>query len=516
MRPAITGLENTVRCDVLVIGSGIAGTYAATVAAESGADVVMLTKTKLMSGSTRWAQGGIAFPLDEHDVASHTNDTVVAGRGLTDRHTAESLIEESLHHLERLKEKGVIFDTELGLEGGHSRARVKHVGGDRTGYFVLDMLQKSMPERVLVYEDTVAYHLIGYNASIFGALAFSSVDPRVRMKVLASATIIATGGSGQLFEVTTNPAESTGDGFALAYRAGAVLRDMELIQFHPTALKDGTLISEACRGEGALLYNSNGERFMERYDPAMELAPRDVVAQAISDQIRQGYSVYLDLSPISGFEDKFPFIADRLKSLGLINDLGRVPIAPAAHYFMGGIASSPNGETTLKNLFCAGEVASTAFHGANRLASNSLLEGLVTGSRAALSALATSKLPVISQEDKSDLATVVEPASAISEIKSLSQRHLSYQREEEGITSALRKFDNFTTSTSRPLTRQSIEATNLLDVARVVAIGALKRRESRGGHFRSDFPHPSNSPYHILQSINSDPISTPLDGAQPL
>jgi L-aspartate oxidase len=205
-----------------------------------------------------------------------------------------------------------------------------------------------------------------------------------------------------------------------------------------------------------------------------------------------------------------------LKSLGLINDLGRVPIAPAAHYFMGGIASSPNGETTLKNLFCAGEVASTAFHGANRLASNSLLEGLVTGSRAALSALATSKLPVISQEDKSDLATVVEPASAISEIKSLSQRYLSYQREEEGITSALRKFDNFTTSTSRPLTRQSIEATNLLDVARVVAIGALKRRESRGGHFRSDFPHPSNSPYHILQSINSDPISTPLDGAQPL
>ncbi len=493
-----------IRCDVLVVGSGIAGTYAATVAAEAGADVLLLTKTRLMSGSTQWAQGGIAFPLDNGDIQLHLHDTLVAGRGLTDSKTAESLISESFVHLERLEEKGVVFDSKLGLEGGHSKARIKHVGGDRTGYFVLDVLQKTMPERILCYENTVAYELLLHDGAVVGARGFNADFPRQQIEIVAGATILATGGSGQLFKVTTNPKESTGDGFLLAYRAGAELRDIELIQFHPTALHDGTLISEACRGEGAKLVDGNGHPFMSEYDRDEELAPRDVVSRAISDQLRKNNGAFLDLTPIANFSEKFPYIAHKLKTLGLDQHYDRVPIAPAAHYFMGGISSSTFGATSLRGLYCAGEVASTTFHGANRLASNSLLEGLVMGYRAAISALnfPADKLPI---HPKSDVGTPSPPTLAdVDTIKDIAHKYLNSTRDSEGLLETLQLLSD-TDLNTLDITRTVHETTNLSELARLVAKGALEREESRGGHYRRDFPNPSPVPYHVVQSLGKDP-----------
>ena len=500
-----------VRCDVLVIGSGIAGTYAASVAAESGADVLLLTKTRLMSGSTQWAQGGIAFPLDTSDVELHLRDTLVAGRGLTDSTTAESLISESFIHLEKLEEKGVVFDLELGLEGGHSKARVKHVGGDRTGYFVLDVLQKTMPERVLCYENTVAYKLLVRNGTVFGALGFNADRPDQRIEVVARATILATGGSGQLFKVTTNPRESTGDGFLLAYHSGAELRDIELIQFHPTALHDGTLISEACRGEGARLVDGHGHPFMSEYDPDEELAPRDVVSRAISDQLARGHDTFLDLTPITNFSEKFPYIARKLKTLGLDQHHDRIPIAPAAHYFMGGISTSPFGSTSLSRLYCAGEVASTTFHGANRLASNSLLEGLVMGYRAAISALDTPSVKFHTL-DAWDASTPLQiPNQDLDSIKEIAHKYLNSTRDSEGLLQTLQLLANRDLYTLE-IDKTTYEVANLFALARLVAKGALEREESRGGHYRRDFPNPSPTAYHVLQSLGQDPQREPVSG----
>ena len=493
-----------VHCDVLVIGSGIAGTYAASVAAESGAQVVLLTKVRLMSGSTQWAQGGIAFPLDEADIASHLTDTLTAGRGLTDSATAISLISESVVHLRRLEERGVVFDSKLGLEGGHSIARIKHVGGDRTGYFVLDALQKAMPEHVLCYENTVAYQLLLNDGIVQGALAFNAEDPKQTLQVLAKATVLATGGSGQLFKVTTNPKESTGDGLLLAYNAGAELRDLELIQFHPTALYDGTLISEACRGEGALLVDDNGQRFMPEYDRLEELAPRDVVSRAISDQLMKGHLTYIDLTPITNFTEKFPYITQQLKKLRLDQQLSRVPIAPAAHYFMGGVTTSSHGATSLVGLYCAGEVASTAFHGANRLASNSLLEGLVMGHRAAISALNESNPGPGTKFSLNVNAPVLRPADQLMSIKDIAQTHLSSTRSEAGLLQVLRLL-----STNDyhylALNRDDYETANLATLACLVAKGAIERNESRGGHYRGDFPSSAAQPYHVVQSRFKEP-----------
>jgi L-aspartate oxidase len=292
-------LHEAYEADLVVIGSGVAGSYAALAAAELGAKVVMVTKRGLLSGATPWAQGGIAFPVGPEDIAQHVADTVKAGRGLSDPEVTREILQESLDHLKSLIDKGMRFDPGLAREGGHSRARVMHAGGDRSGLFLLNFLHQHLPSRIKILENRFVFQLAMDDNGVSGAY-FLDDSKRVGV-VKASATLLATGGSGQLFGVTTNPSEATGDGIALAFRAGCVVRDIELIQFHPTALLDGTLVSEACRGEGAKLVNAAGEYFMGGYYPEAELAPRDVVARAVDSEIKKTGGVFIDNSSIANF-----------------------------------------------------------------------------------------------------------------------------------------------------------------------------------------------------------------------
>ncbi|BDG26407.1 L-aspartate oxidase [Thermus thermophilus] len=369
------------RTDLLVLGAGVAGVYAALAAEERGARVLLVSKDPFPAGSTPWAQGGVAFPVGEEDLEAHLRDTLVAGRGLVEEGVARSILEEAPRHLERLRAFGLPFHPEPTREGGHSRARVFHLGGDRSGFLLLEGLLKRLSIPVVPAQ---ALSLLASGNRVAGALLWG---PEGLWEVRAGAVLLATGGFGRLFPVTTNPQGATGDGMALAWRAGAGLRDLEFVQFHPTALPNGALVSEACRGEGALLLNAQGERFMPRYDPLAELAPRDVVARAVFREREGTGGVYLDLRPIPHLEERFPTVVAQARALGLDPLRAPLPVAPAAHYAMGGVRTDAFGYTGIPGLYAAGEVASTGFHGANRLASNSLLEGLVVGWRAALRAL---------------------------------------------------------------------------------------------------------------------------------
>ena len=270
--------------DVLIIGSGAAGSYAAMQAAELGAKVAIVTKTKLLSGSTRWAQGGVAFPFNVNDISIHLRDTITAGRGLVDANVRNTILTDGLYHLGKLIKLGMSFDAIPALEGGHSIPRVRHVNGDESGLHLLTFLHGRLSDEITKFEQHYVAQLLNDSGSVFGALVWPGGNREGAFEIRSHATIIATGGAGQLYQVTTNPPESTGDGIALAYRSGAQIRDMELVQFHPTVLANGRLISEACRGEGAVLLTRDGTRFMESYDPAGELAPRDSVARAIYNQ----------------------------------------------------------------------------------------------------------------------------------------------------------------------------------------------------------------------------------------
>ncbi len=483
--------------DLLVVGSGVAGSYAALAAAELGVRVVMITKRGLLSGSTPWAQGGIAFPVGREDVGQHVADTVKAGRGLSDPEVARELLDESLDHLSSLIKKGMKFDPGLAREGGHSRARVMHAGGDRSGLFLLNFLHQHLPSRIKILENRFVFRLAVDDNGVHGAYF---VDDSKRVGAIsAGATLLATGGSGQLFEVTTNPSEATGDGVALALMAGCVVRDMELLQFHPTALLDGTLVSEACRGEGAKLINAAGEPFMARYDSEAELAPRDVVARAVYSEIKRTGGVFIDLSLIDDFAEKFPTVSASIEALGLDFRSELVPIAPAAHYQMGGIRTDSEGRTGVGRLYAAGEVGSTGLQGANRLASNSLLEALVMGARSA--ACATKDLEPTSRVglDEPDSAKGV-PKAKRSEIQRIMSQSCSVIRSGHDLEAGLGAISSITHSPS--LDPYELENSNLLLLATCAIQGALEREESRGSHYRSDFPEPSEVVFHVEQTMD--------------
>jgi len=334
--------------DLLVLGAGVAGVYAALAAEERGARVLLVSKDPLPAGSTPWAQGGVAFPVGEEDLEAHLRDTLVAGRGLVEEGVARSILEEAPRHLERLRAFGLPFHPEPTREGGHSRARVFHLGGDRSGLLLLEGLLKRLSTPVVPAQ---ALSLLVSGNRVAGALLWG---PGGLWEVRAGAVLLATGGFGRLFPVTTNPHGATGDGMALAWRAGAVLRDLEFVQFHPTALPNGALVSEACRGEGALLLNAHGERFMPRYDPLAELAPRDVVARAVFRERERTGGVYLDLRPIPHLEERFPTVVAQARALGLDPLRAPLPVAPAAHYAMGGVRTDAFGHTGIPGLFAAG------------------------------------------------------------------------------------------------------------------------------------------------------------------
>lgn len=317
--------------------------------------------------------------------------------------------------------------------------------------------------------------------------------PEGLWEVRAGAVLLATGGFGRLFPVTTNPQGATGDGMALAWRAGAVLRDLEFVQFHPTALPNGALVSEACRGEGALLLNAQGERFMPRYDPLAELAPRDVVARAVFREREGTGGVYLDLRPIPHLEERFPTVVAQARALGLDPLRAPLPVAPAAHYAMGGVRTDAFGYTGIPGLYAAGEVASTGFHGANRLASNSLLEGLVVGWRAALRALEDLAFP----PSATPLPALAAPPEAVASLREEAGEALGVVRRKEALLAFLRRAEAVPLEEVEKASRDRLEAGSLLLLMRLLARAALAREESRGAHFREDFPL-EDRPRHSL------------------
>ena len=491
--------------DFLIVGAGVAGLRAAIEASVAGR-VLVLTKDRLTESASEYAQGGIAVALSDDDEASlHEQDTIKAGAGLCDPEAVRMLVEHGPHEIECLMKWGIEFDhdgTRLAFtrEAAHSRRRVLHAHGDSTGREIARTLfQKAKTiDNICFQSHSVVVDLLTDNGGVCGAVIWSESD-RFLVPIYARAVLLASGGLGSAYRETTNPDVATGDGVALAFRVGADIGDIEMIQFHPTALfLEGAprfLLSEALRGEGAYLRNSNGERFMERYDKRQELAPRDIVSRAVVAELHRTQSgpVYLDLTHLDcGFvRRRFPRIYETCCHYGL--DLTRqpAPVHPAAHYSMGGVVTDSGGATTIPGLLAAGEVACIGIHGANRLASNSLLEGLVCGARAGR-ALANLAGTCLRRSVLPEMPTPqVLPANAVFELRQLAWRHAGITRSGQNLRAGLKELEQLYSTFNKGLarnSRQGFEADNMYQIVSLIMRTALAREESRGCHHRSDFP----------------------------
>jgi L-aspartate oxidase len=498
--------------DVLIIGGGIAGIRAA-LAVDPGLQSVVVTKDRLKESNSAYAQGGIAGVLDPlDDFSNHVADTLAAGKGMCDREVVELVVRDAPVRIRELLRLGAHFDTEDGelaltQEGGHSHRRVAHALGDATGKEVMRALMQRVRDLPTsqIWESTFLIDLLTFEGHCRGALVWNPQHGKTL--VWAKQTILCTGGAGQLYRETTNPPIATADGHAAAFRAGAELRDMEFVQFHPTVLyiagSSRHLISEAVRGEGALLKDATGYRFMPDYDSAAELAPRDVVSRAITAQMAKTRHpcVYLDLShlPPELVHERFPHIGKVCAEFGLDITHDLIPVRPGAHYMIGGATVDLEGRTTLPGLWGAGESTSSGLHGANRLASNSLLEGLVFGLRGGIAAskLAAAQpdsftaLPLSAEfeplEPKDDELNLADVRNSLT---SLMWRNVGIERNAELLNSAAEQVEFWDRYVSRREFPDPAgwELQNLLLVARLVIAAATERRESRGVHYRTDFP----------------------------
>jgi len=488
--------------DFVVIGSGVAGLRASIELAMTGARVTVLTKDKASESNTEYAQGGVAVVLSDDDNAElHEDDTLVAGAGLCDVEAVETLVTAGTEYIKQLIEWGTEFDRERGKlvftqEAAHSRRRILHAHGDSTGKEIVRALiaRARQEKRINLLPFANTESLITSDGRCIGV---RFLDPILRSprEIFAKAVILCTGGAGQLFLHTTNPQVATGDGMAMAYFAGAEMADMEFIQFHPTALNiekaPRFLLSEAMRGEGGVLRNKYGEHFMSRYDERLELAPRDIVSRSIVAEMRRTgtRTVFLDMTALEEefLKHRFPTIYATTKFYGL--DLARepVPVSPASHYCMGGIRTDLWGRSTVPGLYAAGEVSCTGVHGANRLASNSLLEGLVFGARAGEAAAGDSTGLVVpgkaagpessNGHRDNNISTAVKKR-----VKRLMWERVGIIRDRDSLQRAIREFDQISRS------NLSNSSRNFVTLAMLVAQAALWREESRGGHYRSDFP----------------------------
>jgi len=508
--------------DFLIIGSGIAGLRAAIELAPYG-DVCLLCKDEPSESNTEYAQGGIAVALsDEDEVHLHYQDTMAAGDGLCDAEAVRALVEEGPHYITELIAWGTEFDREgmrlaFTREGAHSKNRILHAHGDSTGKEIIRALLKKAKSYPTIhfYPQCYTKDLLVKGDRCLGVI-YLNEDKKSFHALCASATLLATGGVGRVYAETTNPAFATGDGMAIAFRGGATMMDMEFVQFHPTALflphSPRFLLSEALRGEGGYLRNISGKRFVEQYHPLAELAPRDVVSRAIiSEMAKTGAEwVYLDLTHLkpSFLRSRFPKIFDTCLSydLDLTRDL--IPVHPAAHYIMGGVKTDLWGRTTLKGLYAAGEVACTGVHGANRLASNSLLEGLVYGARIG-KAMAGDKSPLPSpparylMEEEEDSLGRKDFEQIRQEINKMMWEKVGIVRSKGGLEEALEYLKkNRYLSQYHPLDRYEMETLNIYLVGLLIAISALRREESRGGHYRKDFPHPDDESWKLHSTIH--------------
>lgn len=547
----------TVEADVIVVGSGIAGLTAALELRRRVGKVLVVTKGLLSSGNTVWAQGGIAAALDPDDTPDeHLEDTLVAGAGLCSREAVRALVTEGPERVRKLVDRGANFDMQadgsitLTREGGHHRDRIAHAGGDATGAEISRALVARLEAvrqdpHVEIIEGAMVVDLLtgapdadgrvgpvcGVTLHVIGEGTRDGVGA-----ALAKAVVVATGGIGQVYVSSTNPASATGDGVAAGLRAGAAIADMEFVQFHPTVLWQGAgargqlpLISEAVRGEGAYLLNAAGERFMVGRHELAELAPRDVVARNIVRVMDEEGSenVFLDCRHLGAafLRERFPTIWERLEEHGLDMATDLIPVAPAQHFHSGGILTELNGRSTLQGLYAVGEAACSGVHGANRLASNSLVEGLVFATRAAADASSLIEEGTLSQGDpepRPGAATLV-PATMRPRLQAVAHRGAGPFRDAAGLASALEKLAGaralFQTENNPAAMPQVAEweTSNVLACASLIAQAAHVREESRGGHQRTDFPETDDERFRVRLAATLDPdgelslIKAPLE-----
>ena len=488
---------------LIVVGSGVAGLTAALEAVDAGHHVTLLTKSDLAQSNTRYAQGGVAVVMTSDDtVAEHVQDTLIAGAGLSDEDTVAVLCSEGPAAIRELIERGVQFDRHgddlaHGLEAAHSHARILHAGGDATGagiaYALIDRLRESPVE---VRERTTVVDLVVDDGACVGIRLLDGSELR------ADAMVLATGGAGQLFPYTTNPEVATADGLAMALRAGAIAADLEFYQFHPTSLAapGNFLVSEAVRGEGAVLIDEDGHRFMLDVHPDAELAPRDVVARGIAAQMarQKGKPVRLDATALGGefLAQRFPNIDAACRAQGFDWGETPIPVTPAAHYYMGGIRTDEWGRTSVPGLYAVGEAACNGLHGANRLASNSLLEGAVYGTRVVEGLGLANAVDDFDDDWAEPLEIELGDAGTEDDAESFTRDDLQrlmwdaagLSRNGADLDEAAERLASWRTPAVSDV--KSSEDANLLVVARAVVASASARRESRGGHYRTDFPEP--------------------------
>lgn len=518
--------------DVVIIGAGVAGLRAA-ISLEDKATIAILAKDELKESASEYAQGGIAVALsDEDTIGIHFQDTLKAGDGLCNEEAVKILVEEGQERIIELIEWGTKFDkngTKLAFtrEAAHTRNRILHAHGDSTGKEVVRALitrAKHIPNLSFMPKLFTLELILSEDNIVKGVICLDEESKEIKV-ILARAVLLATGGIGQVYFKTTNPAFATGDGIAYAYEAGADLMDMEFVQFHPTMLSIENappfLLSEALRGEGAYLINVNGERFMHKYHPLKELAPRDVVSRAIVDEMQSTKSeqIFLDLRHLDAnyIKNRFPNIYSSCLALNIDITIKPVPIHPAAHYFMGGVKTDLNCRTSLKGLYAAGEVACNGVHGANRLASNSLLEGIVYGARAGnailedicsldfVDSLNSSSFNSyhIGKIEKKFLLNIQE------KIKNISWNKIGIKRCGESLlkaTSILRNLYNDLPKEAI-INRLYLETKNMLTISLLIAHFAYLRTESRGGHYRTDYPYKDDSKWLVHQIFNKNTIT---------
>jgi L-aspartate oxidase len=500
--------------DVIIVGGGIAGLFCALKLAPR--KVSILTAAPIGEGaSSSWAQGGIAAAVAAGDTAeAHARDTVAAGAGLVDAAVAREMTREAPARIDDLLAYGVAFDRDpdghlaVGREAAHSARRIVHVRGDLAGSAIMAALAAAVRRTpgIRLLEGYEAEDLLTESGRVLGVRTMRRRDQQL-VTIPAAAVVLATGGIGHLYEVTTNPPQARGGGLAIAARAGARIADAEFVQFHPTAIAIGRdpapLASEAIRGEGAILINAAGERFMGKLHPQAELAPRDIVARGVFAEIAAGHGAYLDARAAIGaaFADRFPTVHQSCIAAGIDPTREPIPVAPAAHYHMGGVETDRRGRTSLEGLWAAGEVAATGVHGANRLASNSLLEGLVFAARVAedISGLAPRQLAPVAAEAAGPIGEDARLAlRRESELRALMSRHVGVVRNRDGLADAIGAIARVERGAGSSRLRNAAIA------ALLVATAAWRRRESRGAHFREDFPKPDASAAFRVSSTLTD------------